>query len=217
LLTDDVVAMLKDGGCTRVCVGVESGNEKMRNFLLNKKITNEQLLNAAHYCHKHNLRISTLNMIGLPGETVENAIETIKLNNKMNPETAIIGIFQPYPGTALAEYAKTKGMIDKDYGVTSMTPYFYYQSVLQQENISELCTLQLFFWFLVKYPLFVPLARIIIRFPASRFHYFFFGLPILSRKLKYGKYSPFEKARLLARRLWRLLAYGESGIEDSGI
>ncbi|HYN44754.1 MAG TPA: radical SAM protein [Candidatus Limnocylindrales bacterium] len=217
LLTEEVVKKLKEGGCTRVAVGLESGNENMRNFLLNKKITNEQLLEAAKYCHKYNLRLSTLNMIGLPGETVDNAIETIKLNNKMNPETAIIGIFQPYPGTALAEYARKNGIIDKDYNVKSMTPYFYYTSVLKQKNIQELGNLQLFFWFLVRYPIFISLARLIIKFPPTRFHYFFFSLPILQRKIKYGNNSFFTNSRLILRRIWKVFVFGDSGIEEIGI
>jgi anaerobic magnesium-protoporphyrin IX monomethyl ester cyclase len=217
LITDEIVKRLKEGGCTRICVGLESGNEKMRNFLLNKKITNEQLLRTAKLCHKYNLRLSTLNMIGLPGETVADAVETIQLNSRMKPETAIIGIFQPYPGTALAEYAKEKGILDKDYGVKSMTPYFFYSSVLKQDNMRELINLQLFFWFLVKFPVFIPLIKPMLKLPPTRFHYFFFSLPVLNRKLKFGNYTLYDKIRLLIRRFWRLVVFADAGLEEMGI
>ena len=213
-LTEEMVRNLKEKGCDRVSIGVECGNEEMRISLLKKEITNKQLLDAARYCHKYNLRMTTYNMIGLPGETVENAIESINLNYEMNIELAWASIFQPYPGTKLADYSKEKKLIDEDYNVESMTSYYHLTSVLKQKNIKQLCNLHMFFWFAVKYPIFIPIIKHIIKLPPSRFHHFFFTIPTLQRRIKYGNLGFSTSVRLILRRIWQNLFLGQFVLED---
>lgn len=215
-LTEDLVSKLKNSGCDKVSLGVETGNEELRRRVLNKRITNQQLLKAAELCHKYNLRMSTLNMIGLPGETIDNAMETIILNHKMNAAYSQIAIYQPFPGTALGDYAKEQGLIDADYNITSMTP-FYYKSVLRQKNIKQLSNIQVFFWLAQKYPIFIPLIRQIIKLPRTRFHDFFMSLPMLRIKLKYGDQRFLAKVYLLLRRVGKVIVSGESGMQEKGV
>jgi anaerobic magnesium-protoporphyrin IX monomethyl ester cyclase len=50
--------------------------------------------------------------VGFPLETPAIFQETIDLNARINPDSVIIGIFEPYPGTKLAEVCQTEHFID---------------------------------------------------------------------------------------------------------
>ena len=52
-------------------------------------------------------------MIGIPGETIENIMETIQLNALIRPYIVWLSTFNPYPGTELYQVCKEKGVIDE--------------------------------------------------------------------------------------------------------
>jgi hypothetical protein len=45
----------------------------------------------------------TFNMLGLPGETIDNALETLDLNIKIGTDYPRCSLLTPYPGTQVAE------------------------------------------------------------------------------------------------------------------
>ena len=74
--------LLKKMGVVAASVGVESGNQNIRKSILNRDMTNEQILESIRLLKKYDIRISTFNLIGLPTETRDNVFETIRLNRK---------------------------------------------------------------------------------------------------------------------------------------
>ena len=56
--------------------------------------------------------LKSFNIVGFPLETPEIAGETIELNARINPDSVIVGIFEPYPGTRLAEVCRREGFVD---------------------------------------------------------------------------------------------------------
>jgi len=203
-LNEKLVKLLKETGCDRVTLGVECGNEDYRKNILVKNITNEQVIKGAELLHKYKLRFDTQSMVGLPGETVNNAFETARLNAKINPSVTRCHIFMPYPGTELGAYAKEKGYLDKNFHYTEIgdahaqrsseknkaatsfhTDLFAYKSVLKQKNISELCNFKMFFHLLVKYPYLEPIVRILIKLPKNSLFPFIHNLPRLKQGIKY--------------------------------
>jgi len=46
LVTDDLVQMFGEVGCVSVSFGLEAGNDEMRNVILNRNMTREEILNA---------------------------------------------------------------------------------------------------------------------------------------------------------------------------
>ena len=96
-LDEETIRTLKSAGCLNVYFGVETGNERLRNQLLRKNLTNGRLLETARWLRKHRLKFGTYNMFGLPQETLAMAFETIQFNQKLRPNFTINNIFQPYP------------------------------------------------------------------------------------------------------------------------
>ena len=60
---------------------------------------------------KAGLKFFVFNMIGLPGETYDNYLETVSLNRQSQPDLHYTGIFFPYPGTELYDMCVREGFI----------------------------------------------------------------------------------------------------------
>jgi radical SAM superfamily enzyme YgiQ (UPF0313 family) len=110
-LDDETCRRLKDANCDTLCIGIESGSEELRKCRLNRNMSNESIKTAFALAHKYRMNTYAFNMIGIPDETYENHLDTIKLNRETKPTRTQITIFYPYPGTELYRYAKEKGYI----------------------------------------------------------------------------------------------------------
>jgi anaerobic magnesium-protoporphyrin IX monomethyl ester cyclase len=149
-ISEDAVSLVKSVGCVGISLGVESGNPKIRKDLLNKKMSNDQIIEAFRIIKKYKIRVTSSNMIGLPYETRKNVFETIKLNRKINPDSATVSIFYPYLGTKLREISLKEGYIKENKKVFGLRV----ESVLDMPQFSskEIKGLQKTFMMYLKMP-----------------------------------------------------------------
>ena len=95
------VKLLKKMGIVAASVGVESGNQDIRKNILNRHMSDEQIIDSIRLLMDYDIRISTFNLIGLPTETRYNVFETIRLNKKAGVKATNVYIIYPYPGTEI--------------------------------------------------------------------------------------------------------------------
>ena len=100
---EDILRREKECGLSLIEFGVESGSERMLQFL-NKGQTLEQIKKAYSVCRKLSLKTSALFMVGLPTETRVEIKQTVTLINQLNPHLTICTLYKPYPGTELFKY-----------------------------------------------------------------------------------------------------------------
>lgn len=112
LVTEDLIKLFKETGCYYVEFGIESGNEKLRNMVLKKDLSDEQVFNCVALLHKYKIPFRTLNMMGLPDETLNDVWDTIGINVQIKPGWAWFSVYQTLPETELAQYALDKGYLD---------------------------------------------------------------------------------------------------------
>ncbi len=130
VLDPEVASKLVEVGCREISVGIETGNESYRCNVLNKKISNRDILDKANELRKFGIRIGTYNMVGLPGQTLEDTFETIDLNSKIDPIGTHVSIYQPLPRTQLKQFAIKNGFLDR----VDTTLSFYDKSSLSLAN-----------------------------------------------------------------------------------
>lgn len=165
LVNEEVVQCLKKANCITIAMGIESGNEELRKNVLRRSMTNETIVRAADLFNQYGISIMTQNMVGLPGETVDNAYETIELNTRVKPAYGWVSIFQPYPRTELYHYCIEKGYLQDthkqhiSYQVES--PINRGMTKREFENLHKL------FAFCIEFPSFIPLSRKLIRWPKN--------------------------------------------------
>jgi radical SAM superfamily enzyme YgiQ (UPF0313 family) len=113
---EEVLKSLKDAGCEVICMGIESGVDRIRNGLYKKNISREKLIESFQLAKKLGLKISSFNICGAPTETPEDVRETIKLNKECGVDMGKMTIFNVYPGSGLYDYCNENGYyIRKNY------------------------------------------------------------------------------------------------------
>ncbi len=101
VVTPEVVGWLAQAGCRSVSIGLEGGSERFRTTVLGKKISNDQFAKAFGLLSDTGIRVATFSMIGLPNETLDDALATIRMNADPRISRNLVSIFSPYPQTAL--------------------------------------------------------------------------------------------------------------------
>ncbi len=106
-ITDLNIKMLTSCGQKNATIAIEAGSQKMRNFI-NKKLTEEQILNAVETCYKGGLDgIKVYAMVGFPNETQEDIDELITLIQKIKQGKKLvlsINSFVPKKSTPFEHY-----------------------------------------------------------------------------------------------------------------
>ena len=113
LINEEVAKLLKEAGCWRAHMGIESGNDKIRYEILNRKISKEQIIKAFSLLKGNGIKIYSYNLIGLPEENTLEILDTIKLNALIGTDECQVSIFYPYKGTKLYDYCKTTGLLSQ--------------------------------------------------------------------------------------------------------
>jgi len=164
LLNAEIVKGLKKSGCIRVSFGIESGNDYLRNTVLNKDLTKTQIIKAAALLKKYKIKMSVYNMVGIPGETIENAFETLRLNRKIKADWPWCSILQPYPGTKIANYFRKENSLIDIEKINSN------RSLLNQKNVHEFVNLQKLFYYYAKFPIPFSFVKFLITLPLDKFY-----------------------------------------------
>ncbi|MBN1456722.1 MAG: B12-binding domain-containing radical SAM protein [Sedimentisphaerales bacterium] len=111
-IDDDYLKLLADSGCTKLQCGGESGSERILK-MLHKQITVEDILNFVRRAKKFNINCLVAFMTGLPTETQEEQLQTMRLIRdilRIQPDAVINGPanYRPYPGGELYEMCVKK-------------------------------------------------------------------------------------------------------------
>lgn len=112
LLDERMIKELADSGCYLVTIGLENGNEEFRVKYLQRAMKNDHIVNVSHMLKNAGIIVNSYNIIGLPFETLELSLETVKLNARMHTDSIVISFFYPYPTTKLRQIAEDAGFLD---------------------------------------------------------------------------------------------------------
>jgi len=166
-LDESIVRELAKANCKVLFFGIESGDEELRNLILNKNITDQQIINVAKLLKKYRIKFGTYNMFVLPKETIKKALKTVYINAKIRPDYPYSTVFQPYPRTGIIEYALRESILPKNFSVDDVGTMTS-NNVLKVKNKNEILNLQRFFYFCVRFPSIIPIVKHIIKLPPNK-------------------------------------------------
>lgn len=111
VMNEEFCQTAAEAGCHTIWFGIESGDEEFRTRMLGRKMTNQQIIDAAENCKNAGIFTLTFNIVGLPLETAENMRKTLELNQKIAPEHFFFFPYIPLRGTPLYNTAKEEGLL----------------------------------------------------------------------------------------------------------
>ena len=112
VVTEDTMQDLAMGYCHTIQFGVESGNDYIRNVVMDRDMPRETIINAFQLAKKYGVNTNAINIIGVPGETKQMLLDTVKLNREISPTSTGVNIFYPYKGTPLGDKCFKEGLVN---------------------------------------------------------------------------------------------------------
>jgi radical SAM superfamily enzyme YgiQ (UPF0313 family) len=150
--TDRVVRLLVEAGCTAVGLGIECGSERARREVLGRNVRNADILAGCRRLKAHGVRVLSFNMLGIPGETLDDALRTLALNVACGVDHAAATILQPYPGTELSRWAVEHGHFDGNFDRLGYSYFDPSPFRFSQRDSDRLINLQRLFSVAVEFP-----------------------------------------------------------------
>ncbi|MCL5018802.1 MAG: B12-binding domain-containing radical SAM protein [Candidatus Pacearchaeota archaeon] len=113
LVTDEIIKTMKDAGCYEVRMGVEAGNNSIRNDLYKRYMTEEQIYNAVRIIKKYGLHLRVQFIVGAPYDTIETMNESYVMAKKINADYTLFPILMPLPETEIKDICEKENLIEK--------------------------------------------------------------------------------------------------------
>lgn len=112
LVTDELMKAMKGAGCYQVRMGVETGNEYIRNKVYNRGMTNKEIYHACEIIRKNKLQLRLYFMVGAPDETVEMMNESLTMAKKLHADEIFFGLLYPLPGTDIQKVCEKEHVLE---------------------------------------------------------------------------------------------------------
>ncbi len=115
-MTKEIIESIAAAGCYELQFGIESGVQRLLNVI--KKGTNiQQISKTIDLIKKHSkIKLGGLFILGLPEETYQDSLQTIRFAKRLPLDIAQFSILVPYPGSFLFEQLRKEKAIDTGIG-----------------------------------------------------------------------------------------------------
>jgi anaerobic magnesium-protoporphyrin IX monomethyl ester cyclase len=125
-LDEPLLKKMKRSGCSRLEVGVETGDPQLLATVGKRGLTVERIIEITDAIRREGIIVETNFLVGLPGHSWESIKKTSELIKKINPDILTAMIVTPYPGTPLYKMAEeNKWLLTKDWSkYTLFNPVF---------------------------------------------------------------------------------------------
>ena len=119
-LDNDLLLKMKQSGCYRVNLAIESGNQHVVNNVIRKPLDLKKVPPMVDYARSIGLQVGLYLVIGNPGETLDQMRESYKFAriNKVFPH---VSVAMPLPGTELLEIAQKNDYLVEGFSWENLT------------------------------------------------------------------------------------------------
>jgi len=112
-LDGEILRACKEAGCIRIHFGVEGGNERVLR-IFKKGVELEDVRKVFRLCHEVGIETVANFMIGAPGETREEMLETVRFALLLKPTFVEFHVLVPYPYTGIYQDMLSSGSLSSD-------------------------------------------------------------------------------------------------------
>jgi anaerobic magnesium-protoporphyrin IX monomethyl ester cyclase len=117
LVDEELLGRMREAGCIRTAFGVESGNQRILDTVIGKRLTLDQVRAAFKAAKAVGMETIGFFIIGLPGETEQTMDDTIHFACELDPVVANFSMATPFPGTEMHKQVVESGrLLVNDWG-----------------------------------------------------------------------------------------------------
>jgi MoaA/NifB/PqqE/SkfB family radical SAM enzyme len=114
-LDEPTITMMAKAGCVGVNFGVESIDPQVQKNVERKPITEKQFIDSMRLFRKHGIATFAFFVVGLPGDTVDTILESIRFALGLGASWTQFTVATPYIGTRLHAWAVEQGFVASDH------------------------------------------------------------------------------------------------------
>jgi len=111
----EILDLMKRSGCYELTLAVESGDPYVLKNIIHKPFNLDKALEVSRILRRMKLGTYGFFIIGFPGETKEQILNTIKFARKLNLDRISVFVANPLPGTEVFNIAGERGYIGEDF------------------------------------------------------------------------------------------------------
>ena len=111
-INEKTITFLKKLKVDGVGMGLELSSDEFREHNLNRFVDSKKIIRAFKILKKNKINTTAYNIIGLPEQSEDSIIDTIKLNRKIQPNVSSVAYYSAYEGTSLKK--KSLKFFDKN-------------------------------------------------------------------------------------------------------
>lgn len=204
LVDQQVVDLLKMGGCVSVAMGIEAGDENLRNGILCRNLSNDRIVKAARMIREAGIGLLTFNIIAIPGGTLESDIRTVDLNIKAGVDYPSVSFMIPFPKTRIYAVAAELGLLPA--GRIQYDEGYYQMPIVAGASAEKHQRLLLLFALAVEFPQIRRLLPVLLNLPLTPFYKIAYKLwKGYTGKTRIFPYKSIYTQTM--RSIWRYLTY----------
>lgn len=114
-LDEPTIELMARAGCSGVNFGVESSDPQIQKNAERKPISEEQFVETVGYFRKHGISTFAFFVVGLPGDTVDTILSTIRFALGLRASWTQFTVATPFIGTRLYDWAVDENLIPADH------------------------------------------------------------------------------------------------------
>ena len=187
---EDLFIAFKKSNFRFINIGLESGSERIRREVLKRNYSNEDVVRTVKLARNHGCKVSLFNMIGIPGETIEDFKETVRINQVCMADWHLTSIFYPYPGTELYFSSKRQGLLKEN----SHTLMERWEATLDLPGFSKKQIQKSYIWFdYYAFKGIKPIHKILARVLMSKFRSKYYTAFIYNKLVQFSLFRWMRK------------------------
>lgn len=145
--TDEMAGLLRSAGCVSICMSVEAGDERIRNGILKRGLSDALVRESFAAARRHGIATWGNTILAIPGTSWADDYHSFLFTRGLRMTAPTFRIFMPYEKTELTELAVRDGLLaegagrDDEGGRCSPLNGYTPREKLRQLNLTYLGTL----------------------------------------------------------------------------
>ncbi|MBU1044918.1 MAG: B12-binding domain-containing radical SAM protein [Candidatus Omnitrophica bacterium] len=119
-MDEAMLLKMKQSGCYRLCLAIESGDQDVLHKIINKPLDLNKAKHLISFAYKNGFETDAFFVIGFPGETKQQIKRTFSFGRSLDVSNVNYYIATPYPGTKLYEQCVKNNYLVKDFQADSL-------------------------------------------------------------------------------------------------